>query len=169
MDPSKQNFCKFNNSDTSKKSLSLVIHPKPTTNICNIKISYNNSNVPLQDNVKYLGITIDSGLKFNLLIKTLEFKPAKSIGIISKLKQVLPLSTLRTLYYSTIRPRLLHDIVIWGSTFKTHLEKLSVLKNTVNALLLFGDFDCHSTANNSQCRLSAVSVESESMANPLRM
>ena len=40
-------------------------------------------------------------------------------------------------------------------------------------LLHFGDFDGYSTANQfpvqSQCSLNAVSVESQSMANPLRM
>ena len=49
--------------------------------------------------------------------------------MISKLKQVIPVSALRTLYYSMIYPHLLYGIVIWGSTFKTYLGKLSVLQN----------------------------------------
>ena len=55
--------------------------------------------IALQDRVKYLGITFDSGLKFNLHIMTLESKIARFVGVISKLKQVLPTSALHTLHY----------------------------------------------------------------------
>ena len=61
--------------------------------------------------VTYIGITIDSGLKFNLHIKTLESKIARSIGVISKLKQVLPASELRVLYYSMIYPHLINVLL----------------------------------------------------------
>ena len=105
------------------------IPPKTTNNTCYVEISFDNSIIALQNSVKYLGITIDSGLKFNLHMKALESKVARSIGVISKLKQVLPTSPLRTLYYSMIHPHLFYGIVIWGSTFKTYLGKLSVLQN----------------------------------------
>ena len=98
MDPSKQNHC---------KSSSVVIPLKTTNNTCDVEISFDNSIIALQNSVKYLGTTIDSGLKFNLHIKALESKIARSIGVISKLKQVLPTSALRTLYYSMIHPHLL--------------------------------------------------------------
>ena len=62
--------------------------------------------------LKYLGTTIDSGIKSNLHIKTWECKIARSIGVISKLKQVLPASALLTLYYSMIYPHFLNSIVI---------------------------------------------------------
>ena len=95
-----------------QKSSSLVIPPKTTNNTCDVEISFDNSIIALQDSVKYLGITIDSGLKFNVHIKALESKIARSIGVISKLKQVLLTSALRTLYYSMIYPHLLYGIVI---------------------------------------------------------
>ena len=110
----------------SSKIISLVIPPKTAINICNLEISFDNSIIALQDGVKYLDITLDSGIKFNLHMKILESKIARSIKVISKLKQVLPASTLQTLYYSIIHPHLFYDIFIWGSTFKTYLRKLPV-------------------------------------------
>ena len=95
-----------------QKSSSLVISSKTTNNICNIEICFDNSMIALQDRVKYLGITIDSGLKFNLHIMTLESKIARFVGVISKLKQVLPTSALHTLHYSLIHLHHLYDIVI---------------------------------------------------------
>ena len=68
----------------------------------------------------------------------LESEIAMSIGIISKLKQVLPLSALRTLYYSTNHPHLFYGIVIWGSTFKTYLGKLSLLQNKALRIIAGG-------------------------------
>ena len=70
----------------------------------------------------------------------MESKIAKSIGVISKLKQVLPASALRTLYYSMIHPYLLYGIVIWGSTFKTYLGKLSILQNKVLKIIAGGNW-----------------------------
>ena len=118
----------------------MVIPPKTTNNTCEVEISFYNSIIALLDRVKYLGITIDSGLKFNLHIKALESKIARSIGVISKLKQILPTSALRTLYYSMIHPHLLYGIVIWGSTFKTYLGKLSILQNKSSRILAGGNW-----------------------------
>ena len=123
-----------------QKSSSLVIPPKTTNNTCDIEINFDNSIIALQDGVKYLGITIDSGLKFNWHIKTLESKLARSIGVISKLKQVLPASALRTLYYSMIHPHLRYGVVIWGSTFKTHLGKLWILQNKALRIIAGGNW-----------------------------
>ena len=75
----------------------------------------------------------------------LESKIARSIGVISKLKQVLPTSALRTLYYSMIHPHLLYGIVIWGSTFKTYLGKLSVLQNKALRIVAGGNWSDNAT------------------------
>ena len=61
-----------------QKFLSLVIPAKQIRNICNIKSTFDNSTIPLQDNINYIGIVIDFRLKFNLHIKTLESKTARS-------------------------------------------------------------------------------------------
>ena len=125
-----------------QKSSSLVIPPKTANNTCNIEIRFDNAIIiiALQDCLKYLGITIDSGLKVNLRITTLEFKIARSVGVISKLKQVLPASALQTLYYSMIHPHLLYGIIYWGSTLKTYLGKLSVLQNKALRIIAGGNW-----------------------------
>ena len=124
----------------SQKSSSSIIPPKTTNNTCDIEISFDNSIRALQDSVKYLGNTIDSGLKFNLHYEALESKIARPIGVISNVEQVLPVSALRTLYYSTIHPHLLYGIVSWGSTFKTYLGKLSVLQNKALRIIAGGNW-----------------------------
>ena len=49
-----------------EKSLSLIIPPKITTPIPDIQLHFYNNLVTLEDSVKYLGITIDVRLNFNV-------------------------------------------------------------------------------------------------------
>ena len=68
--------------------------------------------------------------KSNLLMKTLESNLAKSVGVISKQKQVIFINFANfVVYYLTIYPYLLYGIAIWGSTLKKYREKLSALQN----------------------------------------
>ena len=51
------------------------------------------------------------------------------MGILYKLKFVLPFKSLDTLYYSFIHSRLQYGLVVWGSTFPTYLNRLAALQN----------------------------------------
>jgi len=59
----------------------------------------------------------------------LEGKDACSVGMLSKLKYLLPKTTLQQLYYTLIHPSLLYGIIIWGLTYPNYLQKLSILQN----------------------------------------
>ena len=93
-----------------EKSLALIIPHKITASILDIQLNFNNNSVTLKDSVKYLGIPIDSRLNFDVHINTLTGKIARSLGVITKLKQILPRKTLRSLYYTMINPYLLYGI-----------------------------------------------------------
>jgi len=67
---------------------------------------------------------LDPNLDFKFHIQHLETKIAKFVGILSKLRFLLPKSTLRLLYYPLIYPHLLYALPVWGSTFPTYLTKL---------------------------------------------
>ena len=87
-----------------EKSLALIILPKITTSIPDIQLHFNNNSVTLKDSVKYLGITIDARLNFDVHINTLTRKTSRSLGVMTKLKLILPRKTLRSLYYTMIHP-----------------------------------------------------------------
>jgi len=72
---------------------------------------------------------LDAILDFKSHIQHLENKIAKSVSILSKLRFLLPKSTLRLLYYALIHPHLLYALPVWESTFPTYLTKLQRLKN----------------------------------------
>ena len=74
-----------------EESLALIIPPKIATSIPDIHININYNSVTLKDSGKYLGITIDSKLNFDVHIDSLTRKIARSVvitlGVITKLKQ----------------------------------------------------------------------------------
>ena len=83
----------------------------------------------LNDSYKYLGVILDNKLNFQLHILTLEKRVSRSVGILSKLRFLFPSFTLLLLYHALVHPHLLYGLPIWGSTFKTYLDKLQILQN----------------------------------------
>ena len=55
-------------------------------------------------------------------------KVSKSIGILCKLSSILPVKSLKCLYFSLIQPYLSYCNLIWGNTFATHLNPLIILQ-----------------------------------------
>ena len=56
-------------------------------------------------------------------------KVSRNEGIIKKLKHFLPTPALLMLYYSIVYPHILYGIIIWGSTYTSHLNNLQLIQN----------------------------------------
>ena len=80
------------------------------------------------DNVKFLGVTINEYLDWSTHISVISKSVARSVGILSKLKFILPSNILKLIYNSLILPHLSYCNHIWGNTFKSHLKKLHILQ-----------------------------------------
>ena len=79
--------------------------------------------------VEYLGIHIDEELNFKYHITSIVAKISRGVGILYKAKIFLPTSTLLSVCYSLVHSHLSCGIIIRGSTYKSHLEKLRSLQN----------------------------------------
>ena len=112
-----------------KKSHALIIPLKSTHQISSVKVYMYKSPLKVKDFAKYLGVTIDSRLNFDDHINLLCGKISRSIGVLSKLRGVLPFKALQNLYFFLIHPHLLHGIIVWGNTYKTYLKRPTTLQN----------------------------------------
>ena len=56
-------------------------------------------------------------------------KVARSVGILSKLKQFFPQNIVLQLYYVLVQPFLSYGIIIWGATYPTYIKTLKSLQN----------------------------------------
>ena len=77
---------------------------------------------------KFLGVLLDSRLKWIDHISYIRRKISRNVGILSKLKRVLCPSTLIQLYYAFIQPHISYCIEIWGSAAKSHLDCIHKLQ-----------------------------------------
>ena len=111
----------------SKSNLMIVPPKKLLPEKCTLSLDF--SQITVCKTVKYLEVTIDDSLNFDAHIRLLENKLARSFGMLFKTKQYLNTSTLVQLYYSTFHAYLSYGLIIWGSTFKSYLNKLASLQN----------------------------------------
>ena len=98
-------------------------HP-PSIRLDHCEIAMNNE-------ITYLGILVDSKLKFNLHIKYVGNKMSKAIGIMSKIKFIVPKHTLLKLYYALVLPYLNYCSLVWGGTYDSHLHPLKILQKKI--------------------------------------
>ena len=77
---------------------------------------------------KFLGVILDQHLSWKDHIKTISSKIAKNIGILNRASYLLPPKIRLTLYYSLIYPYLGYCNLIWASTYKSNLQRLTILQ-----------------------------------------
>ena len=92
------------------------------------ELRMNDSIICKKSHGKFLGVIIDSNLKFNLHISYISNKVAKSVGILHRLKLYLPVSNLKNLYFAFVYPYFLYCNLVWGGTFVSHLDPLVKLQ-----------------------------------------
>ena len=56
-----------------------------------------------------------------------------------KLRPFLPLKVMKSVYNSLIYSHIIYAIEVWGSAFKTELDKILILQKTVMRLMTFND------------------------------
>ena len=84
---------------------------------------------------KYLGVQIDRRLSFKDHIRYINGKISRHTGILYKIRDNLPMKSRLDYYYAYMYPYFSYNIIIWGSTFPTHLQPLIIQqKRTIRTL-----------------------------------
>ena len=84
------------------------------------------ANIPIEraTTARFLGVLVDSNLTWKQHITALHVKMARNSSILFKLKGILPLDVLKTLYHSFVQSHLNHCPLIWGLGNKSTLAPL---------------------------------------------
>ena len=77
---------------------------------------------------EFLGLTIDSNIKFTNNIDIICNKISRSVDIFYKLKDFISHNILLNLYYSLVYLYLLYGNLIWRGTCAQHLDPLQLLQ-----------------------------------------
>ena len=128
--------------------------------ISNIHNSLPEASIQVEDHVldvaqcvKFLGVFVDDELKFHSHIQYICNKVSKSIGIIFRIRSLIPKSLLRNIYFSIVQPYFLYCLPVFASTYHIHLDPLVKLqKRAIRAISMAGFLD-HTESLFRQCKI----------------
>lgn len=90
---------------------------------------YNGMSIEMVHSFKYLGVWLDSDLKWIVHIEKLCKKLAQVAGIFKRIAHLLPDETKRQLYYSLFHSHVTYGIAIWGPANTTAIKPLQTIQN----------------------------------------
>ena len=135
------------------KSSIIIIPPKRRQVLPNFNIHINSSKILVHESAKYLGIHLDCHINFRQHINFLESKIARSVGILTKLKHVLPEKALISLYYALVSSHLLYGLTVWSGISKRSLDKLNTLQNKAVKIVAGAKYFDHVTPHYSNLKI----------------
>ena len=103
----------------------------------NLHLNISINNIPNEkvNSIKFLGVEIDSLLKWNCHINVIQRKISRSLGIMYQVKNKINLDSKLTLYNTFILPHLMYCCSIWGVTYVTRSQCLIVLQKKAFRLI----------------------------------
>ena len=86
--------------------------------------------------VRFLGVLVDDKLTWSNHIAAIKAKMSKYIGVIFKLKSIIPVTARLTIYNSLVQSHLNYCSLIWGTTCKSNIDKLfSTQKKAIRGVM----------------------------------
>ena len=103
------------------------------------------NDVKFCNTVKFLGVHIDSDMKFDSHVNHVKNKISKYIGIFYRLRKFVPEYVLIKLYYSLVYPYLSYCIPIWGAAYDNHISNLIVIHKKLIRVITCSDYNAHTS------------------------
>ena len=127
----KMNF----NPDPTKQAHKVIFSSK-TKKIYHPPVVFNNTNVSQSSSQKYLGVILDSKLKFDEHLKMVSLTISKTLGVLRKLQNLLPRSALITTNKAFVRPYLDYSDILYDQAcnMSFHHKLESIQYNTCLAI-----------------------------------
>ena len=108
-------------------------------------IKIRDASITFETTTKFLGVLVDNKLNFSVHIGSVCKRICRSIGIMKRLKNIVPNDVLQKLYYSMAYPYVTYGIEIWGDACKTQINRLSGLLDKCINLITIHDINFNST------------------------
>ena len=89
----------------------------PQKRIPELHLSINNIDIEKVDSFNFLGLVLDTHLKWNFHVRKVANKLTHINWILSKLKHIFPQKILKTIYSSLIESHINYCLVLWGTNY----------------------------------------------------
>ena len=106
----------------------------------NHKIVFNDVPMKRKFSDKYLGVIIDSCMSFGHHIEYVCSKISRSVGILYKLRSVVPEPTLKNIYYCLVYSYVIYCNVVWGGASQCYLDRLIMLQKRAVRVITGSDY-----------------------------
>jgi len=90
-----------------------------------------------------LGVRIDDNLNWKDHTHQISLKVSKSLGILTRVKNVFHTDVLRTLYFTLIQPYFYYCTILWGGASKFALSRLIVLQKRALRIITHSNYRAH--------------------------
>lgn len=120
------NWLKSNKLTLNLNKTQFMISQPLMTQPITIDIKIDNIKLKQIDSVKFLGVVIDSQLKWRPQIDEVQEKLSKITGIVYRIRNHLDESNLRLIYFALVYPHLIYCSAIWGGACKTYIDNLFI-------------------------------------------
>ena len=106
-----------------RKQAQEVIFSRKSKRSTHPPLVFNNNNVSQTYSQKHLGVILDFKLTFEEHLNNVLAKVNKAVGLLRKLRNTLPRTTLVTIYKAFIRPHLDYGNVLYDQAYNNSFKK----------------------------------------------
>lgn len=100
-----------------------------------VNLQYKSQAVEMVNSIKTLGVYFTQHMQWNDHINSILLKASKAVGIVWRHKSILPLKAKLAIYNALFLSHLNYCMLVWGTTTKTNLRKISPLHNKILRLI----------------------------------
>ena len=83
-----------------------------------------NTKIERKTEARFLGVIMDEKLNFTQHIKALKSKMSRYVGVMYKLKGLVPVSVMLQIYHSFVQSHINYCSLVWGFSAKSNIESL---------------------------------------------
>ena len=122
--------------NASKTELIIFRHPSKQLNY-DLKVKINGKRLYESDFVKYLGVYIDSHLRWDYHIDFIAPKLTRALGMLTKIRHFVDFNTLRSVYFGIFSSIMLYAAQIWGQISSKNVNRIIRLQDNAIRILNF--------------------------------
>jgi hypothetical protein len=119
-------------------------------------IKINNEQISQQNNLKFLGIDLDSNMNWKSHLNKKASQIARVNGVLCRLKHQLPPHILKIIYETLILPHITYGITAWGNVNSVALQRIMTLQKKSIRLITKSKYNCHTEPLFQKTRLLKV-------------
>ena len=135
------NWMKANKLSINKNKTKAMIFHTPQRKVTLPKIKIDDVDIEYVDNFNFLGIIIDKHVNWAFHKDMVIKRMSKAVGVINKLKNTIPISTLLHIYNSLVLPHLNYGLLLWGRKS----NNVFIIQKRAIRSLTNGTYNCHTS------------------------